>query len=204
MDGYCVGEPWNAVAVDQDVGFTHLATQDLWKDHPEKALVVNERFATDKQEVLEDLMGAVLDASAWLDVRKNRRKAAAVLGEPAYVNAPAADIEGRLEGVYELGNDLGTKKFADDNMSFSKDGYVNAPRRAHAIWFLTQYQRFGLLDDAPPYQKLADAIVLRDVYERVAATEKIAVPDDDMAPFEVKLDHAQFDPAKPEQEATRP
>ena len=22
MDGYCVGEPWNAVAVDQDIGFT--------------------------------------------------------------------------------------------------------------------------------------------------------------------------------------
>ena len=61
MDGYCVGEPWNAVAVDQDIGFTHLATQDLWKDHPEKALVVNERFASDKQEVLEDVMGAVLE-----------------------------------------------------------------------------------------------------------------------------------------------
>ena len=40
MQGYCVGEPWNAVAVSQGIGFTHLATQDIWQHHPEKALVV--------------------------------------------------------------------------------------------------------------------------------------------------------------------
>jgi nitrate/nitrite transport system substrate-binding protein len=39
--GYCVGEPWNAVAVSMGIGFTHLATQDLWLNHPEKAFVVN-------------------------------------------------------------------------------------------------------------------------------------------------------------------
>src|SRR3546814_17227953 len=41
MDGYCVGEPWNAVAVNNEIGFTHLTTQDIWLHHPEKALVVN-------------------------------------------------------------------------------------------------------------------------------------------------------------------
>src|SRR3712207_5500531 len=39
MDGFCVGEPWNQVAVKQGIGFTHISTQDLWKNHPEKALV---------------------------------------------------------------------------------------------------------------------------------------------------------------------
>lgn len=43
--GYCVGEPWNAVAVAKDIGFTHLATQDLWLHHPEKALVLNAAMA---------------------------------------------------------------------------------------------------------------------------------------------------------------
>ncbi len=41
MDGYCVGEPWNGVAVQQGIGTTHICTQDIWKHHPEKALVVN-------------------------------------------------------------------------------------------------------------------------------------------------------------------
>ena len=45
MEGYCVGEPWGAVAVTQDIGFTHLTTQDLWMHHPEKALVAHPRWS---------------------------------------------------------------------------------------------------------------------------------------------------------------
>src|SRR5215213_3828174 len=45
MEGFCVGEPWNGVAATQNVGFTHIATQDIWKNHPEKALVVNKTFS---------------------------------------------------------------------------------------------------------------------------------------------------------------
>jgi len=203
MDGYCVGEPWNAVAVDQNIGFTAIASQDIWTNHPEKALVVGEQFATTKQDVLEDVMAAVLKASKWLDVRANRTKAASVLGVPEYVNATASSIEGRLAGNYQLGGGLGAKTFKDDYMTFFRNGEVNPPRAAHAIWFLAQYQRLGLLSTAPAYEKLVDAILLRDVYEKVAKAEKIAVPNDDMAPFTVKLDNATFDPAKPNLEVKR-
>ena len=41
------------------------------------------------------------------------------------------------------------------------------------------------------------------MYEKVAKAEKIVVPDDDMAPFTVKLDDATFDPAKPQLEVKR-
>ena len=203
MDGYCVGEPWNAVAVDQDIGFTTIATQDIWTNHPEKALVVNEQFATTKQDVLEDVMAAVLQASEWLDVRANRSKAASALGVPEYVNATASSIEGRLAGNYQLGGGLGAKTFKDDYMTFFRDGQVNAPRSSHAIWFLAQYQRLGLLKTTPDYEALTEAILLRDVYAKVAKAEKIAVPNDDMAPFTVKLDDATFNPAKPQLEVKR-
>ena len=49
MDGYCVGEPWGGVAVKDGIGFTHITTQDIWKHHPEKALVVNERSSPQKR-----------------------------------------------------------------------------------------------------------------------------------------------------------
>jgi nitrate/nitrite transport system substrate-binding protein len=203
MDGYSVGEPWNAVAVDQNIGFTTIASQDIWTNHPEKALVVNEQFATTKQDVLEDVMAAVLQASKWLDVRANRVKAASVLGVPEYVNATASSIEGRLSGNYQLGGGLGAKTFKNDYMVFSRDGAVNAPRSAHAIWFLAQYQRLGLLKTTPDYQALTEAVLLRDVYAKVAKAEKITVPDDDMSPFTVKLDNTTFNPAKPQLEVKR-
>jgi nitrate/nitrite transport system substrate-binding protein len=88
-------------------------------------------------------------------------------------------------------------------MVFFRDGQVNPPRSSYAIWFLAQYQRLGLLKTTPDYKQLVGDILLRDVYEKVAKAEKIAVPDDDMAPFTVKLDKATFDPAKPQLEVKR-
>jgi len=204
MEGFCVGEPWNAVAVQQGIGFTHLTTQDLWLNHPEKALVVNEKFAAEKADVLADVMKAVLKASKWLDDLTNRAQAATTIGDPAFVNAPAADIQGRLLGQYDLGAGLPPKTYQGNQMVFYRDGAVNFPRRAHGIWYMAQYQRFGLLKEAPPYQQLVDDIILSDLYEKVAADEGIAIPADDMAPFPVQLDNVTFDPAKPAEEVARP
>lgn len=203
MDGYCVGEPWNAIAVTQGIGFTHLTSQDLWQHHPEKALVVNEGFATKQPDVLKDLMGAVIEAGKWLDTAKNRLKAAETIGGAQYVNAPAADIQGRMEGKYDLGQGLGTKTYVEDTMRFYRDGQVNAPMKAHGIWFMSQYQRLGLLKEAPPYQQIVDSIVLSDVYAEVAKAEGVDVPDD-MKPFEIALDKVTFDPTKPDEEVKRP
>src|SRR5688572_32832024 len=66
MEGYCVGEPWNGVAATQNIGFTHIATQDIWKNHPEKALVVNKAFADGSREDLKLVMKAILEACKWL------------------------------------------------------------------------------------------------------------------------------------------
>ncbi|WP_116026680.1 CmpA/NrtA family ABC transporter substrate-binding protein [Thermomonospora umbrina] len=202
MDGYCVGEPWGAVAVQQGIGFTHLTTQDLWTHHPEKALVVNAAFAA-KQDVLADVMGAVLKASKWLDDLGNRPKAAETIGKPNYVNAPAKDIESRLLGKYTMGGGLPDRAYTGDQMVFHRDGGTNLPRASYGIWFMAQYQRFGLLESAPDYKRITDAIILSDLYKQVAAKEGVAVPDDDMKPFEVKLDKAEFDPKRPELEVKR-
>jgi nitrate/nitrite transport system substrate-binding protein len=202
VQAYCVGEPWNAVAVQKGVGFTHLATQDLWLNHPEKALVVNGKLAADT-DTLKDLMGATMEACKWLDDLGNRSKAADTISPEKYVNAPSADIRGRLLGQYDFGPGVGTKEFKGEQMQFHRDGLVNFPRRSHAVWFMAQYVRFGLLKEAPSYQKLADSLIMTDLYAEVAGLEKVAVPSDDMKPFEVKLDKVTFDPANPAAEAGR-
>jgi nitrate/nitrite transport system substrate-binding protein len=103
MNGFCVGEPWGGVAVKQDIGYTHIATQDLWKDHPEKALVFNGQFADNSPDTARKIMMAVLEASRYLDDRAHRAEAAKTIGGPAYVNAPADVIDARLAGKYDLG-----------------------------------------------------------------------------------------------------
>ena len=50
MDGFCVGEPWNARAIADGIGFTAITTQQIWKDHPEKVLAFTEEFADEEPE----------------------------------------------------------------------------------------------------------------------------------------------------------
>jgi nitrate/nitrite transport system substrate-binding protein len=82
-------------------------------------------------------------------------------------------------------------------MTFHREGAVNFPRKAHAIWFMAQYQRFGYLQNAPDYKKIADALIQQDLYTEVAKSMGIAIPADDMKPFTAELDKVVFDPTNP-------
>ncbi len=197
MDGYCVGEPWGGVAVKQGVGFTQVATQDIWKDHPEKALVVNKDFSAKRKADLVKVMKAVMEACKWLDVPANRKKAASIIGKAPYVNAPAEVIENRLMGNYDLGCNQGVEIYDKDYMLFHKGGMVNYPRKSHAIWAMAQYVRFGYLDDAPNYKAIADKLILQDLYEEVAKSMNVKIPADDMKPFSLTMDKTVFDPNNP-------
>jgi nitrate/nitrite transport system substrate-binding protein len=192
MEGFCVGEPWNGVAAAQNIGFTHISTQDIWKNHPEKALVVNSMFAATDKEDLKKIMKAIIEACRWLDQMGNRKKAAGWLSKPNYVNAPLQVIEARLAGSYDLGCELGVQKYKDDYMTFYNNGIVNTPHKSHAIWFLAQFVRFGYLKTDPDYKGIAEKLIMDDVWAEVA--NEMGVPiQADMQPFKTNYDVA-FDP----------
>ncbi len=193
MEGYCVGEPWNGVAVAQGIGFTHIATQDLWNNHPEKALVANADFAKNQKADLKKVMKAIIEACKWLDVMGNRKKAANWLTKPYYVNAPLAVIEARLLGSNDLGCDLGVQKYKENCMRFYNNGVVNTPLKSYAMWFMAQYVRFGMLKAEPNYAAVADKVVLDDVFAEVAKEMNVPVQLD-MKAFKTNYD-VIFDPS---------
>ena len=59
MDGFCVGEPWNARAISDRIGFTSVTTQEMWKNHPEKVCAFTREFAEKHPRTVK----AVLKAS---------------------------------------------------------------------------------------------------------------------------------------------
>jgi len=127
----------------------------------------------------------------------NRKKASSTLTKPNYVNAPLQVYEARLQGSYEIGCDLGVHKYKDDYMLYFNNGLVTAPRKAQDMWFLAQYMRFGLISTAPNYKEIADNLILDELYEEVAKSMGIAVPDDGMKPFKTNLEPTIFDPSNP-------
>ncbi len=176
------------------------ASQDIWKDHPEKALVVGKEFSEKRRDDLKKVMKAIMEAGQYIDNPKNRKEVAAIIADVRYVNAKAQlpVVEARLMGTNDVGCDYGVIKYKEDYMTFYKGGFVNMPRQAHGIWFLTQYVRFGYLKSLPAdYKAIADKLILSDLYAEVAKEMNVPIPADDMKAFSIKLDPTSFDPNNP-------
>ena len=174
MDGFCVGEPWNARAIRDKIGFTATTTQDIWKDHPEKVLGTTAEFVEKYPNTARAMVAAILDASKYIDTMKNRAEVSRIIAAKSYVNTDYDSIVGRMHGEYE--NGLG-KKWKDPNaMKFYDGGAVGFPYLSDGMWFLTQHKRWGLLKDHPDYLAVARQVNRIDVYKAAATASKTPLP----------------------------
>jgi nitrate/nitrite transport system substrate-binding protein len=194
MDGYCVGEPWNARAIFDKIGFSVTATQGIWKNHPEKVLGTTREFVEKHPNTTRAMMMAVLEASKYIDTMTNRARVAEIIGGKAWVNAPPQVILGRMLGEYEDG--LGKSWKDPDFMKFYNDGEVNFPYLSHGIWFMTQHRRWGLLKEDVDYLAVARQVNQVALYTEVAKAMGIALPTSPLK-TETLFDGVVFDPARP-------
>ncbi|NDV12400.1 CmpA/NrtA family ABC transporter substrate-binding protein [Crenobacter caeni] len=178
MDGYCVGEPWNARAIADNIGFTVATTQQVWPDHPEKVLGTTGDWVRQNPNTARALVAALLEASRYIDEPKNRPAVARMIADKAYVNAPAPVIEGRFTGAYEDG--LGRKWQDAKPMKFFDGGKVNFPYLSDGMWFLTQHKRWGLIKADPDYLGVARQINQLAVYRDAAKLAGVPVPKSEM------------------------
>ncbi len=194
MDGFCVGEPWNARSIADGIGFTSLNTQDIWKDHPEKVCAFTAEFAEKNPKTVKAALKALHEASVWLDNLDNRPEQAKIVSQTTYINCPPEIILGRLQGHYEFGD--GRKKEDPNYMIFSSRN-CNYPQYKYAKWFLSQYRRWGFVDGSVNYDDIAKQVMRPDIYEEamkeIGHTHGGANTDK-----ETLFDGVTYDPANPE------
>ncbi|NVO12434.1 MAG: ABC transporter substrate-binding protein [Rhodoplanes sp.] len=97
VDGFCVGSPWNSVAVDDGVGTILLLGNQIVRLAPEKVLAVPAERADDAD--MAALIRALAAAAAWCAVPENHADLAALLGEPRHLDLPAALVQRTLDGA---------------------------------------------------------------------------------------------------------
>jgi nitrate/nitrite transport system substrate-binding protein len=197
MDGYCVGEPWNARAIADNIGYTALNTQDIWRDHPEKVCAFTKEFADANPRAVKGVLKALHEASVWLDVMSNRPEQAEIVSRPTYINCPAELILPRMQGHYDFGD--GRTREDPNYMIFSQRN-CNYPQRKHAIWWLTQFRRWGMVEGAPDYEAITNQVIRADIYEEAMRELGVSHGGPSMAP-ETLIDNITFDPTKPEEYA---
>jgi len=190
MDGFCVGEPWNARAIADKIGFTSVTTQDMWKDHPEKVCAFTADFADKNPKAVKACLKALHEASVWLDDMNNRPEQCEIVSKPTYINCDKDIILGRLLGKLDYGD--GRTKTDEWPMHFSKRN-CNYPQPAYAKWWLTQFRRWGMVNGAPDYEGVAKQVMRPDIY--LEAMKEIGVTDraEDNSPWTM-FDGVTFDP----------
>ena len=102
LDGFCVGEPWNSVAIRAGEGSVVAISAELDPYHPEKVLMVRREFADKRESEHLSLIAALLDACAYCDNPKNHEQIIAVLARPHFVNVPADLLRCGLSGQFDF------------------------------------------------------------------------------------------------------
>ncbi len=198
MDGFCVGEPWGARAISDNIGYTAITTQEIWKDHPEKVCAFTKEFAEKNPKTVKAVLKALHEASVWLDTMANRPEQAKIVSQPTYINCPPELILGRLQGHYDYGD--GRSKEDPNYMTFH-DRNCNYPQPKYAVWWLTQFRRWGMLDEKPDYEAVAKEVMRTDLYEEAMKEIGYVHGGRNDGP-ETFFDGVTFDPKSPEQYAT--
>jgi nitrate/nitrite transport system substrate-binding protein len=174
IKGYCVGEPWNQLAVAKGIGSILITDQQIWKDNPEKVFGVAESWNQRNPNTHIAIVKALLRAGKWLDEKnvdgsfKNRKEAVAILSLPSYVGADEPVIAASMLGKYRFQqNDI---RDLPDFVNFF-DGYATYPHYSDCIWYLTQMRRWGQIADPKPdqwYHDTAKSVYRPEIYRQAA------------------------------------
>ncbi|MFK0087595.1 CmpA/NrtA family ABC transporter substrate-binding protein [Pseudomonas sp. NPDC090755] len=176
IDGFCVGEPWSASAVDQGQGFTLACSQSIWPDHPEKVLGCTRAFVEQYPNTARALVMAILAASRFIEQSpENRRSTAQLLSGKAYLDTSLRSIEPRLLGDYHDG--LGNRWHDPHALRLHDQGRANLPYLSDGMWFMTQFRRWGLLREDPDYLAVAQRVQQLALYRDAASA--LGVPCDE-------------------------
>jgi nitrate/nitrite transport system substrate-binding protein len=188
LDGLCVGEPWNALAEAQGVGTTVAYTSEVWPDHPEKVLACRRDFVDSNPNAARALVQTMLEACRWLDGAGHREQIARWLARPEYIGIDEAAIAARL-GV-AVGANAGAHVSPGVGAAamppgilpvrFFDDGVATYPHPCEGAWFLTQFERWGMIDARTDYAQIAARINQTHLYRAAAARMNVAVPGDDV------------------------
>ena len=148
VDGICVGEPWNSVAVERGVGEIVLATAQVWRRGVEKVLALREPVLEERREDVAALLRALVATARHFVEPENWEANAAILARPEYLDGSATLIHRAISDRMLLAQGGAPVHFSD--FMFQYREAANFPWASQAEWLYTQMVRWdgGTIDPA--------------------------------------------------------
>lgn len=174
IDGSCVGEPWNSLAVENGDGAIITTTSRIWSRGVEKILALRTAVLEERRAETEALLRALYAAGRFAKNPAHRAEVTALLARPEYIGVPAPIIERALSGhlVAQAGSEAVK---VPDFLVLHKEA-ANFPWRSQAMWLYSQMARWGHAPASAEGFAKAATIFRPDVYRAAFAGTDAALP----------------------------
>jgi NitT/TauT family transport system ATP-binding protein len=163
VDAFCVGAPWNSIAVDLGVGHILHFVSDILLNAVEKVLAFRQGWAERNKEVVAALIRALFGAAEFIERRENRAEVARILAHPERIGVPAEVIQRALDGRLKISPD-GTMHENKRYLLVGREGAAR-PDAVQAAWLYAQMVRWGQAPLSPAALEAATAVFRPDLYD---------------------------------------
>jgi two-component system, oxyanion-binding sensor len=192
VDGFCVGAPWNSVAVDLGIGCILHFSVDILKRGAEKVFAVRESWAARHTDVLTALIKALQKASDFIDMPGNHAEVASVLARPDRIGVEADVIMRTLQCRLPVTRNSAVRNHPD-YMLVGRNG-ATRPDPVQAAWLYAQMVRWGQTTLSKDNAASAMRVYRPDLFDEAVknAGAATSLPPDHIGAF----DGPAFDPAE--------
>jgi ABC-type nitrate/sulfonate/bicarbonate transport system substrate-binding protein len=161
IDAFCVGAPWNSIAVDRGAGHILHYVSDILVRAAEKVLAVRQGWAERNTDVVMALVRAASRAADF--VEQNRVETARILAQPERVGVDAEVIQRTLDGRLKISPD-GTMRESGRYLLVGREA-AGRPDPVQAAWLYAQMVRWGQTAIRREAVATAMAVFRPDLYD---------------------------------------
>jgi len=172
IDGICVGEPWNSVAVDRGVGVIVAVTSQIWLRGVEKVLAMRTARMEEDPDLTHRLLRALYRAGVAFVDPARREDIAAILARPAYLDGSATLIGHAISDRIVFAQ--GAAPIDVPDFMFQHREAANFPWVSQAAWLYAQMSIAGHVSANATSYDAAQRVFRPDVYR--AALRPLGVP----------------------------
>jgi len=174
VDGICVGEPWNSVAVERGAGRIVLATAQIWRRGVEKVLAMRESVLAERREDTERLIRALIAAARHFVNPDNQEANAAILARSEYLDGSEELIRRAISDRLLLGKSGKPVHYPD--FMFQYREAANFPWISQALWLYTQMARWDGTEYSDEEAEKVARVFRPDVYRSALLGSREPLP----------------------------
>jgi two-component system, oxyanion-binding sensor len=173
VDGFCVGAPWNSVAVDLGIGTILHFCCEIVARGAEKVLGLRASWAQEHPDLVRRLVRAHRRAADFIEDAANRDEVVALLAAPSRIGVAPEVLRRTFDGRLTVAPD-GASRTDERYLLVGRDGAAR-PDPGQAAWLYAQMVRWGQAPLSAPLLTAAKAVFRPDLYDAALATPLAAV-----------------------------